>query len=364
MPEEVVIRVNPNFGLLPEPEGRWGSFGVSTITNLVIATLLCLITLAGVKHAQLQKRLMTTELYIPSAPPKISTPPVPKVKFIPPPLPPTLERPKIVLPKQLETKVEPPKPEVKINLPMPVVPPAPPKQVAPPPQPKVGLFASATPTPVANNTTAPSTKVGGFGNPVGVKANPNATAPSQLVVAGSFANAPGIGDPGAGAARKGAVSGTSFGSGVAHGVPGGTDHGTVASAGFKNGMIGGTPGGTGTGRGSVSTGNFASTGIGGSGAAPMAAPTKPSFTPPEVLSEPAPQYTAEAKQARIQGEVTLQVRFLASGQVEVLRVVNGLGHGLDEQAKRVAEQIRFKPAMRDGQAVDHTTLIHVTFQLA
>jgi TonB family protein len=60
----------------------------------------------------------------------------------------------------------------------------------------------------------------------------------------------------------------------------------------------------------------------------------------------------------------LQVRFLATGQVEVLRVVNGLGHGLDEQAKRVAEQIRFKPAEKDGHPVDHTTLIHVTFQLA
>jgi len=363
MPEEVVLK---HFGLLPEPENRWGSFGVSTITNLVIAALLCLFTMASLHHQAQLKRMQTTELIFPSAPPKFKTPPVPKVKFVPPPVPPALAPPKITLPKQLETKVvEPPKvQEVKLNTPvLPAVPPAPPKSVAPPPQPKVGLFASAAPTPVANNKTAPSTKVGGFGDPTGVKPNPNSTS-SQLVAVGSFANAPGVGDPGAGAARKGSVQGVAFGSGVAHGVPGGTDHGTVASAGFKNGMIGGTPGGTGTGRGSVSTGNFSGTGIGGSGVAPTTAPAKPSFTPPEVLSEPAPQYTAEAKQARIQGEVTLQVRFLANGQVQVLRVVNGLGHGLDEQAQRVAEQIRFKPAMKDGQAVDHTTLIHVVFQLA
>src|SRR5271165_5206599 len=237
MPEEAAIRVNPNFGLLPEPEARWGSFGVSTITNIVIAALLCLFTLAGIHHAKLVRQQTITELYVPSEPPKISTPPVPKVKYVPPPLPPTLERPKIVLPKQLEAKVEPPKPEVKIALPLPAVPPAPPKQVAPPPQPKVGLFASATPTPVANNKSAPSAHVGGFGDPVGVKPNPNASGPTQLASVGSFANAPGIGAPGAGAARKGAVSGVDFGSGVAHGVPGGTDHGTVASAGFKNGMI-------------------------------------------------------------------------------------------------------------------------------
>ena len=83
-----------------------------------------------------------------------------------------------------------------------------------------------------------------------------------------------------------------------------------------------------------------------------------------MISEPKARYTPEAQQARIQGEVTLQVRFLASGQVEVIRVVNGLGHGLDEEARHVAESIRFKPAQRNGQPVDHTTLIHVTFQLA
>jgi TonB family protein len=94
------------------------------------------------------------------------------------------------------------------------------------------------------------------------------------------------------------------------------------------------------------------------------APSEPAFTPPVVISEPKARYTAEAQEARIQGEVTLQVRFLASGQVEVIRVVNGLGHGLDEEAKHVAESIRFKPATRNGQPVDHTTLIHVTFQLA
>jgi TonB family protein len=95
-----------------------------------------------------------------------------------------------------------------------------------------------------------------------------------------------------------------------------------------------------------------------------AANSAPAFTPPVVISEPKARYTAEAQEARIQGEVTLQVRFLASGQVEVIRVVNGLGHGLDEEAKHVAENIRFKPAERNGQPVDHTTLIHVTFQLA
>jgi TonB family protein len=293
----------------------------------------------------------------PPPPPKVI---IPKVKVIAPPQPQVvkLEPPKIVMPK-IQPPPEIPKP-VKLDTPdQPKLPPAPPKAVAPPPQPKVGLFASAKPTEVANNQVKPDVKAGGFGDPIGAKPNPNSTQ-SQLVATGSFNAAPGP-NTGAGAARKGAVSGTSFGAGVANGVPGGHDMGKVASAGFANGVVGGTgkPGGTGT----VATAGF-STNMGPSPNQVAIKTTEPAFVPPVVISEPHPQYTPEAAQLRIQGEVTLQVRFLATGQVEVLRVVNGLGHGLDEQAKRVAEQIRFKPAEKDGHPVDHTTLIHVTFQLA
>jgi Gram-negative bacterial TonB protein C-terminal len=45
-------------------------------------------------------------------------------------------------------------------------------------------------------------------------------------------------------------------------------------------------------------------------------------------------------------------------------VVRGLGHGLDEQAIRVAEETQFKPATRDGRPVDITTYYRIDFQLA
>ncbi len=356
MPEDLLNRAN--FGLLPEDKGRWGSFGVSMVTNVVIMALLLLFTAAKVHQAE--KRKYNETLIFPQEvppPPKIV---VPKVKVFAPPQPEVvkLEPPKIVLPKPTPVP-EPPKP-VKLDVPdQPKLPPAPPKAVAPPPQPKVGLFSSPKPTEVANNKVAPTVKSGGFGDPLGAKPNPNSTK-QQLVATGSFNAAPGVAT-GAGAARKGAVAGTSFGAGVANGVPGGHAQGTVASAGFANGIVGGTgkPGGT----GKVATTNFTSS-IGSAPTQVAVKQSEPAFVPPVVISEPHPQYTAEAAQLRIQGEVTLQVRFLATGQVEVLRVVNGLGHGLDEQAKRVAEQIRFKPAEKDGHPVDHTTLIHVTFQLA
>jgi TonB family protein len=84
----------------------------------------------------------------------------------------------------------------------------------------------------------------------------------------------------------------------------------------------------------------------------------------EVLSKPPVQYTSEARQLRVEGDVVLSVTFLANGQVVVHGVIQGLGHGLDEEAKRVAQQIRFRPATNNGQPVDVTTKITITFQLA
>jgi TonB family protein len=84
----------------------------------------------------------------------------------------------------------------------------------------------------------------------------------------------------------------------------------------------------------------------------------------EVLSKPPVQYTSEARQLKVQGDVVLRVTFTASGQVVVQGVVRGLGHGLDEEARRVAQQIRFRPATRNGQAGGFDHNITITFQLA
>jgi TonB family protein len=86
--------------------------------------------------------------------------------------------------------------------------------------------------------------------------------------------------------------------------------------------------------------------------------------PAEIISKPAPLYTQEARSLRIQGEVLLEVVLEASGSLRVLRVVQGLGHGLDDNAVRAAGQIRFKPAIRNGQPADSTVVLHIIFQLA
>jgi TonB family protein len=58
------------------------------------------------------------------------------------------------------------------------------------------------------------------------------------------------------------------------------------------------------------------------------------------------------------------VVFRATGDVHVIRVVRGLGSGLDESARTAAEQIRFRPGKKDGVAVDRTGVVTITFELS
>lgn len=83
-----------------------------------------------------------------------------------------------------------------------------------------------------------------------------------------------------------------------------------------------------------------------------------------VLSGPNPAYTDEARNLGIKGQVLLDVIFRASGEVKVNGVLKGLGHGLDDESIRAAQQIRFTPAMQQGRAVDFPATLHIVFQLA
>jgi TonB family protein len=96
----------------------------------------------------------------------------------------------------------------------------------------------------------------------------------------------------------------------------------------------------------------------------VATSTKPVDRPVEIVFKPTPEYTDEARSARIEGTVSLELEFAAGGDVRVLRVVRGLGHGLDEAARRAALRIRFKPAQSDGRPVDSRATVHITFRLS
>src|SRR4029079_2350362 len=86
---------------------------------------------------------------------------------------------------------------------------------------------------------------------------------------------------------------------------------------------------------------------GGFGDAQTAAPSAtgarqtaaPQIIAAQVLEKPRPAYSEEARRLQIEGEVQLEVLFRASGVVDILRVVRGLGHGLDENAAQAARTI-------------------------
>jgi TonB family protein len=219
------------------------------------------------------------------------------------------------------------------------------------PQPKAAMTAAM---PAQNNTVKASTKPVHLGETFGVTPNPNATRPATVAAIGN----PYGGMEGPAVAPHGVVGSAGIGNGLKSGSNAGAV-GKVAQAGI--------PGGTGTATTGYATGKVASAGIPMQMAAVPAMQHSPSEVAPtnlEVLSKPSVQYTSEARQLRVQGDVILRVTFTAAGQVVIKGVVHGLGHGLDEEARRVASQIRFRPATRNGQAVDLTTNITITFQLA
>ncbi len=88
------------------------------------------------------------------------------------------------------------------------------------------------------------------------------------------------------------------------------------------------------------------------------------FAPVEIMFKPRPAYTEEARRVQIEGEVLLEMLFSASGEVRFVRLVRGLGHGLDESAIAAAREIRFRPAQREGSPVDSPAIVHIVFQLA
>jgi len=345
------LPIRANFGLLPEPQRNAASLMTSAAVNLTILALVFYIGMTAKRVIQAHK-YEQTELIFPTTPPpppiKMKMPTPPKIEPPKPVQQVKLEAPKINLPKpEPKPEVKPIQLEAKLNVP--VIKQAKPAIVLAP-QPKAALAAAAAPAQVAQ--AKPSTAPVHLGETFGVTPNPNATKPATIAAIGN----PYGGMNGPAVAPRGVVGSTGLGNGTKSGSNAGVV-GKVASAGIPGANT----------ANAVSSGKVASAGIPQMQQAAVATPpvnAVPKSTNLEVLSKPAVQYTSEARQLKVQGDVVLRVTFTANGQVLVQGVVHGLGHGLDEEARRVAQMIRFRPATRDGQPVDLTTNITITFQLA
>jgi TonB family protein len=334
------------FSSLPKWKTPWSELFLSYGTQAIVIAVFVWVPLLHPEIIESPKRdyhaveLVPTPVPVNHEPQRQLPKPVLVAKLDPPPATLHLAAPQ----PQPKPKVEDvPVPEVKIaekkvELP-PSTAPAIPKQIV-----RTNLFSTGSSAPQTIDRPAQQVQTGGFGDPNGVPAKTTQTRAVNIASAGGFdlPTGPGYGN-GTGGAKgvRGVVASSGFGGGVAVADPH-ASHGTVQSAGFGDADVPAPP----------------------TVQARAAAPAPAKIVPAEILSKPVPIYTDEARAQKIEGEVLLEVVFEATGKIQVLRVVRGLGHGLDDAAVRAAEQIRFKPAQKDGQPSDSTALVHIIFQLA
>jgi TonB family protein len=349
-------QVPARFALLPEGDKRWDRIGISAVLQVSILTFFVVMPIFFPERIEELKYSVVPLLM-----------PVTEVPVAPPPPPPPKVRAKAVEPKPIEQpKLNPKQPhifvekkafqptvrqlevkapelttqtvfEAKLNTPI-----NGPKR--PHDDVKVNNLSTGSAAPAT--VTAPVNKVqtGGFGDPNGLpgKGNPNKTTNINRLGSPALPGGDGYGN----------------GTGGAKGI-----RGTVASTGFGNGVANPPPSGGGK-RGVVQSGGFADATVADNTPKKKAAAADSPTSMVDILDKPRPQYTAEGRSLRLEGDVVLEMIFQADGTIQVNRVISGLGHGLDEAAVRAAQQIKFKPAKRDGQPVDFPARVRIEFRLA
>lgn len=342
--------------LLPDPKPRWDRIGISAglqLSLLIFCLLIPLIypdQLRTALHFQMVN-IAQPVTEIPVAPPP---PPPPKVKVkAPQPKPEVVEPVKLdpkkphifEIPKAVQPKVhtvEALAPEMQAHLEAAKID----TQMAGPKRPKedVKLNNLSTGSAAPATVKAPIEKVqtGGFGDPNGLPGKGDAKHATNVNRLGSLSlpGGPGYGNgTGGDKGIRGTVASTGFGNGVANPPQGGGKQGTVQTSGFGDQTVADAP-------------------------KKKAAAAGPVDTPVNILGKPRPEYTAEGRNLKLEGDVVIDVVFLSNGTIQVNRVVSGLGHGLDEAAVRAAQQITFKPARREGQPVDFPARVRIEFRLA
>jgi protein TonB len=123
--------------------------------------------------------------------------------------------------------------------------------------------------------------------------------------------------------------------------------------------------GVGSGAG-VGIGEGTGSGIGeGSGGGTGGGPYRPGsgIEPPSLLKEVKPDYTEDARRGGVEGDVVMEIVVRHDGSVGDVRVLQGLGHGLDERAIAAVRRWRFSPATRRGAPVDVLVEVAMEFKL-
>jgi TonB family protein len=84
---------------------------------------------------------------------------------------------------------------------------------------------------------------------------------------------------------------------------------------------------------------------------------------PKLLTKIEPQYTDDARNAKITGVVTMYVVIDTDGRAKNSRILKGVGYGLDEKALEAIQQWTFQPGTRGGDPVRVEAQIEINFRL-
>jgi TonB family protein len=345
--------ISARLELIPEATSRWDRIGASAVMQILTLTFFVAMPiffperLSALKYQVVPLQWIVTE--VPAAPP----PPPPKIAKVKAPEPKPIEEAKLN-PKQQHIFVQQKafKPQIKqveVNAPeltketvleaklnTPINGPKRPRDEV-----KVNNLSTGSAAPATVNLPLNKVQTGGFGDPNGFPGKGNLNKMTNVNRRGLPAL------PGG--------SGYGNGTGGDKGV-----RGTVVSTGFRNGTAIPPPGGR---HGAVQTSGFGDQTV-ADAPKKKAASAESATTPVDILDKPRPEYTAEGRSLRLEGDVVIDLVFLADATVQVNRVLSGIGHGLDESATHAAQQIKFKPAKRDGQPVDFPARVRIEFRMA
>jgi TonB family protein len=68
------------------------------------------------------------------------------------------------------------------------------------------------------------------------------------------------------------------------------------------------------------------------------------------------KYPEESKKSYVEGEVTLSFDVKADSLVSNIIIISGVGHGVDEEVKKLVGKMKFSPAVQNGRAVKMNTM--------
>ena len=350
--------VAARLALLPDAKPRWSRIGLSAGVQLALLIFCVLIPLiypdqlkTALNYRNVEIAAPLTEIPVAPPPPppakvvKAKTPPPPKPEVVEPikldpKKPHIFEIPKAVIPKV--QKVEALAPEMQAHLEAAKIDTANNGPKRPKEDVKLNNMSSGSAAPATVKAPVDKVQTGGFGDPNGMPGKGDAQHATNVNRLGSPAlpGGPGYGNgTGGDKGIRGTVASTGFGNGIANPPPSGGKQGKVVSSGFGDQTVSDAP------KKKVAAGG-------------------PVDTPVDILEKPKPEYTAEGRSLKLEGDVVIDVVFLSNGTMQVNRVVSGLGHGLDEAAVRAAQTIKFKPAKREGQPVDFPARVRIEFRLA